>query len=259
VTQDLSGRKPFSATGKGYRDALIWASIVELCSGLTDADTLIFVTNNSSDFCHGDETTVASELLTDLPTGLRVLRYPDLKAMLSQHEWPTEAPPTPNLEEEPSLAEQMKQAIASACDRLVGSEIEDPYSPDPRGRGLSFDFGDWPLPTGLETITVESVEPDLASLDWEVYDADETRQLAKAYVDATVVVDGYMSHADYYGHEESVGTHDADWNEHYAWVYVERSLRLTFDAFITPDLDTVEHVEFDAANAHLPPVDDRPA
>jgi PIN domain len=259
VARDLSSRKPFSTTGKGYRDALIWASIVELCRGLTEADTLIFVTDNKTDFCDADEPTIAQELLTDLPTGLRVLRYANLKAMLSQYEWQTEPPPTPDLHEEPSLAEQMKQAITSASDRLVGSEIEDPYHPEPRGWGPDFDFGDWPLPTGLETISVESVEPDLASLHWEVYDADETRQLAKVTVDADVVLDGYMSHADYYAHEESVGTHDADWNDHFAWVYIERPFRLTFDAYISPDLQTVEHVEFDAAASHLPPADDGPA
>ena len=53
VERDLSSRKPFSPTGKGYRDALIWESVVELCTDLTDADTLIFVTDNKSDFCHG--------------------------------------------------------------------------------------------------------------------------------------------------------------------------------------------------------------
>lgn len=179
--------------------------------------------------------------------------------MLSQHDWPTGAPPTPYLEDTQSLAEQIKEAVASACDDLVGDEVADPYSPDPYGRGVDFDFGDWPLPTGLETITVESVDPDLASLYWEVCDADETRQLAKVYLDAAVTLDGYMSHADYYAHEETVEVHDADWNEHYAWIYVERPLRLTFDAYITPDLATVEQVEFDAASAHLPPADDEPA
>jgi PIN domain len=258
VERDLSGRKPFSPTGKGYRDALIWESIVKLCSRLTDADTLIFVTNNSTDFCHGAESTVAPELLADLPTGLRVLRYPDLKSMLGQYEWPNEAPPTPDLKERPSLAEQMKHAIASACDRLTGNEIEDPDSPDPRGWSLAFDFGDWPLPRGLETISVESVEPDLAGISWEVYDADETRLLGKAYVDATVVLDGYMSHADYYAQEEDVEVHDPDWNEHFAWVYIQRPIRLTFDVYITPDLGAVEHAEIDAARAHLAPDDDGP-
>jgi hypothetical protein len=58
-----------------------------------DAHTLIFVTNNSSDFCHGVETTIAPELLADPPEGLGVLRYPVLKSMLRHYEWITEAPP----------------------------------------------------------------------------------------------------------------------------------------------------------------------
>ena len=107
-------------------------------------------------------------------------------------------------------------------------------------------------------MTVEYIEPDLDSLDWDVYDADETRQLAKIYVDAAVVLDGYMPHADYYAQEGSgsVEVHDGDWNDHYAWVNIQRPFRLTFDAYLSPELETVQQVAFDAATVHLPPVDD---
>ncbi len=250
---DLRGRKPFNVNGKGYRDALIWASIVELCAALTALDTLIIVTDNSDDFCGADKTTIAQELVEDLPTGVLVLRYPNLKSMLIEHAWPTEAGPTPTLAPDSPFMELLKEAVASACDHLIGNEVEDPYSPDEFRRGLDFDFGDSPLPRGLETITVESVDPDFDALDWEVYDTlDDGTLLAKVYIDAAVILDGFMHHADYYASEDDVEVHDPDWNEHYAWVYVERNVRLTFNTVIDGDLTSISEVEFDSASALLP-------
>ena len=257
LDRDLGGRKPFSPTGKGYRDALIWGSIVELGRQLTETDTLIFVTNNRVDFCCGDKTALASELLTDLPKGLQVLWYPDLKSMLDKREWPTEAPPTPDLADEPTLTELIQEAVASACDRLIGSELDYPPGLDQYSRGLNFDFGDAPLPMGLETVSIESIEPDFNTLDWQIVETlSGDTQLAKVYVDADVVLDGYMPHAEYYAREDSVQAHDVDWNKHYAWVYVERPLRLTFDMIMYPELGTIENIEFASATGHLPYADE---
>jgi hypothetical protein len=83
--------------------------------------------------------------------------------------------------------------------------ILDPHIPDQYGRGPGFDFGDWPLPTGLETVTVESIDPDFGSLDWEIYHAlEDGAQLAKVNVDASVILDGFIPHADYYAREDRV-------------------------------------------------------
>jgi len=48
VRRDLDSVKPFAASGKGYRDALIWFSIVELLQ--VGDDEIIFLTSNSNDW-----------------------------------------------------------------------------------------------------------------------------------------------------------------------------------------------------------------
>jgi PIN domain len=48
VARDLAEKKPFAASGKGYRDALIWLSFLEVLDGTTTRAVL--VTNNTSDF-----------------------------------------------------------------------------------------------------------------------------------------------------------------------------------------------------------------
>jgi len=48
LERDLVRRKPFDAEGRGYRDALIWETILEMLPG--SDNQVVFVTGNSSDF-----------------------------------------------------------------------------------------------------------------------------------------------------------------------------------------------------------------
>jgi hypothetical protein len=60
--RDLARRKPFSETGKGYRDALIWESVLELATA--NVDDVVFITSNSGDFSDSDE--LHPDLVKDL-------------------------------------------------------------------------------------------------------------------------------------------------------------------------------------------------
>lgn len=64
VSRDLSRRKPFNESGKGYRDALIWHSIVDLFN--TQPEEMAFVTGNIKDFWNSDKTGLHPDLVTDL-------------------------------------------------------------------------------------------------------------------------------------------------------------------------------------------------
>jgi PIN domain len=65
VSRALERRKPFASSGAGYRDALIWHTVLDL---LTENDEpVVFVTNNSSDFAEPKAPTVlAHDLRNDL-------------------------------------------------------------------------------------------------------------------------------------------------------------------------------------------------
>jgi hypothetical protein len=163
--------------------------------------------------------------------------------MISEQGWPTgvdDVPPTLD-------SELLKDAVIGACDALVGNEVE-AYGSDEWNHGL--DFNEVSLPSGLETITVESIDPDLDFITWEAYDKlDDGTVLAEVHVDASVTLDGFMSHGDYYANEDEVEAHNVDWNEHYAWVYVERRIRLGFSAVIDADLTSIAELEFNSASS----------
>lgn len=57
VKRDLARKRPFQESGKGYRDALIWASVINICekpSDIFNEPKLIFINKNHKDFCKPD-------------------------------------------------------------------------------------------------------------------------------------------------------------------------------------------------------------
>jgi hypothetical protein len=65
VDRDLRRKKPFTLEGKGYRDALIWYSLLEHLKARDH--NFVFVTNNSKDFCDAEKKdAIQRHLLADL-------------------------------------------------------------------------------------------------------------------------------------------------------------------------------------------------
>lgn len=58
----FSARKPFAKSEKGYKDALIWWTVVEALDG----EGWVFATDNTSDFLTADGSALAADLLADL-------------------------------------------------------------------------------------------------------------------------------------------------------------------------------------------------
>jgi len=59
----IEKKKPFKKSGDGYRDTLVWESILQVLSR-NDRPDVVFVSNNRSDFWDGEQ--LASDLLSDL-------------------------------------------------------------------------------------------------------------------------------------------------------------------------------------------------
>lgn len=66
VTRELLRRKPFSPKGTGYRDYLIWLSLLEYAKA--NPDPIHFITGNTKDFAEG------GELHPDLVADLKAIR-----------------------------------------------------------------------------------------------------------------------------------------------------------------------------------------
>ena len=80
--RDLDRRKPFAHTGKGYRDALVWYSILELSK---TAPRIAFITNNTDDFAEEKGGPLHSHLLCDLPQGVAVELYTSIQRFNADH------------------------------------------------------------------------------------------------------------------------------------------------------------------------------
>ena len=64
IDRDLERKKPFTKTGKGYRDALIWETILQIASG--EEDPIIFISKNSNDFANDEKKGLHPDLYLDL-------------------------------------------------------------------------------------------------------------------------------------------------------------------------------------------------
>lgn len=90
VQRALSRRKPFTKAGDGYRDALIWETVVEIAR--IGRDPLVFITKNHKDF-GDDNSRLHPDLIGDLQErGLRpesVVLYESLEKFVDDKIKPT--------------------------------------------------------------------------------------------------------------------------------------------------------------------------
>ncbi|GLW75346.1 hypothetical protein Kpho02_76430 [Kitasatospora phosalacinea] len=251
----LAERRPFrikdDGKGKrgpdGYRDALIWASVVEAAGDLGGHDTLVFVTNNSGDFCGTNPAELHDDLLADLPITPQTIRYPSLEDALKSIPEPKfvapvdlAAGPADDMDGQPPLGEVMREAVAGACDGLAGEDLG--LADDDEARG-GLILSNLRLPTGVDHVTIDEALPDLLTTDWSIYDRyEDGLVLAEVTVEADVSFEAFMYKSDYYAHDpaERISLLDGDWNDHMVRVGLSRNVQLTFHATIDPETNDVE-------------------
>jgi hypothetical protein len=88
VARALAGNKPFAASGRGYKDTLIWFSVIELLQSSTEE--LIFITANSEDFWQNKtDCQLHQHLVSDLTglgiSGPRIRLFPSLADFNQQY------------------------------------------------------------------------------------------------------------------------------------------------------------------------------
>lgn len=65
VARELGKKKPFKDSTKGYRDALIWDSVMEHTQKYSSNCGIIFLTANSKDFADKDKKDLHTDLIAD--------------------------------------------------------------------------------------------------------------------------------------------------------------------------------------------------
>jgi len=132
IDRALSRRKPFSKTGSGYQDALIWECVLDVTKNCTDQ--IILITSNSKDFSdkkgqlHED---MRSDLLALRVPESRVKLLPSINKFLDLHVKPKHAQVRCVLEDinikgwlEKNLEEQLTEEEWSADDMGLNPNFE---------------------------------------------------------------------------------------------------------------------------------------
>lgn len=250
--------KPFRAKGDkdksgpdGYRDMLIWASVAERSRDhLSGEDTLILVTNNSSDFCDlRDKTRTAPVLQADLgdagPAVHWLSQLDQLDALL-----PAKPEEARELEVQRFLmttGNQYRSEVLHAIDTEIEFITDHEISQSNRfdgygGNGLDFDA----LHLPLDSPRLVDLDVDHDTLRVEVYgtDPDSNETLARISVQATAYLAGYLLDSEY---DESLGFSGRLVNDHVYHSEGDRLVDLQFNARIPNEMRQDIFVDFEKA------------
>jgi PIN domain len=262
LRRDLARRRPFSKTGKGLRDTLVWETVKQVVLE-SDADDAIFlVTGNSNDYCDESDD-LAPELLAEvMGASGELTRVADLDQLLNHGKLAPMVARLAKTDDElatflalaaesrmgagPLPVEQVvKNAVINALEQLAGEEVE-----SLNGATSGLDFSEFSIPGELESLTIDTIAPDESTLSWQTYETyQDTTLLIQAEIHAEISLDGFAYKGDvgYLEEEKKVHVFDWDWNDHMAHVGTTITARLIFQIRLEQGLDFVDECEFEGA------------
>lgn len=88
VERAIKRRRPFKDGEKGYRDSLVWLSLLHFLAGNKYSGELVFINNNVNDFFSSTKDVLHEDLLGDLAeygVTCRFITYPSLNDFVSTH------------------------------------------------------------------------------------------------------------------------------------------------------------------------------
>ncbi len=223
LNRAMEGRQPFDAEGRnGYRDVLIWHSVLDVAS--LGCQAVVFVTNNSRDFCIGKPPELAPALKREFeqiaPTA-ELLIAASVAGAAAPVDHLTRTLPRTYLQPDNDTVE----AALNQCAELI---VAGGRSPVPGRWGEQLDDG-WQFSSLLSEgpIEVESIDLEFGSLSCQPAGDDWEEFTARAR--ATVVLDGFAFKADFYVEDRiRVDVQDRDWNKHYMHVHEYHEAELSF-------------------------------
>jgi hypothetical protein len=207
VRRALARRKPFAASGAGYRDALIWHTILDLVRSDT-SERVAFITANTKDFMddeHRLHPDLAADLLELAVEQGRVSIYDSLDTFITEHV-------KPELEE----LEGLKVELSSG--RFSGTNLIDDLSLqvrnwlasmefEPEELGLLAEFNE-PTVAGVSGLTISTVNGVFRLKEGEVLIAME--------IDVEAEVHFFILKSNYYTFDEKSAPYiwNYNWNDH---------------------------------------------
>lgn len=260
LERDLGERKPFASSGKGFRDALNWETILELAAQ-PDAPHIFWVTKNSADFSDG-KGGLHEDLLGELSDPQQITWVSTLEDLVKRDEFrslidglaasPEEleqylasALVTPGRDTAPQgIDDFVRDALVNAAERLVGDSVGGHYG-GYEGGGT---FDELDLPSEVYDMTIEYVEADPDTVQWQVYESfDGTTLLVAATIRASLSIEGFTDKSDAL-QAEGFEVREFDWNNHVSWVSFTRDAVLGFQLRVEEGVG-VDYVELESAES----------
>lgn len=233
LTRDLEVRKPFNRNGKGFRDTLIWENIREICNGLQEpGPQVVFVTNNSGDFCEPHAGNLHSDLRQEIGEKVRFDIVVSLKKLL-EHD--AMAPLVSALGERATeyAAEQIARLIDRITPNLLGVDLEMTHRTY-IGEGMY----EPSVCIGLDNATLEDVEWDHSTVSYELFRADNDILTIRVRADARCRFDGFIEKSVLFLNSDEEYSGIEDWNDYCSRVSVDRDIRFTLSgSFVEGHID----------------------
>ncbi|MDQ3933062.1 MAG: PIN domain-containing protein [Actinomycetota bacterium] len=234
IDRALARRKPFKRSDAGYRDTLIWESVLRVAQD----DDVVLISNNQNDFGEDDTPeSLASHLKEDLaaaglPAERVVLvhdttpfidRYvPASAVLLQQVRDATQTPESPLFAQFASVIQQAVLDYPVGRETPRGDRLDEirlPYGGEADGANVSM-FGDV---TDIEIHEARDLAGNEAVLEFSA-DVEVTIEYFLPKWEAWQIDEDESPRATFV---------ERDWNEHYSWVEAELELDLvlvgTFD------------------------------
>jgi hypothetical protein len=241
----VNKQKPFSESGKGYRDALIWENIKSLIrpsKKLIEEPQVILITANHKDFCengitlHSDlrkeilklnapENSV--EIISDFETFIKKYCNPKLKILNK-------------LKQEFQEGKHKKLNVRNKVEHLVFSFLEH--------RQIDSDVLEFRQE--FENPSVDSIHEDYKFNIDEVRQLSEKEILINGTVEVTCTFDVFIYKSDYYimEEDETLSIWNYDWNDHYVAGNIDQKITLKVYLIIDTAFYDIASSEFEIIN-----------
>ena len=224
VRRATSRTRPFDDNGSGYRDTLIWMTVLDLVTETGEQVVLVAADkafrNKERPNLHRDLTTQVSDITR--AGGNRVALSINLSSLVDDHIRPylNNVPWENPLETLANLVFGAEETIALA--------IQEKYAHmewDPNALGLSGDF-ESPTLDSASNVTIRSVE--------DVREYPGGGYLVKVEADFEADFGVFMYKSDWYAHEEEphLFVVDWDWNDHGLFAGIVLSMRCSADLVV---------------------------
>ncbi len=241
VTRDLARRKPFRAGGKaqgrGYRDALMWETVIRKVAE-KDVETVL-ITNDVTDFSDATKPVLHRDLKKDLTDrGLSedaVILVISLEAFNSEYVKPL----LPEVLDIPSAIEKGKYPLFSveAFFNDKFEEIRQQVSDAIDNQGEEFRYALPYMPSEMSSLSVDGMgEPEgiCVTEGYKIDQGDIYVQINLRLMDNEIGFFITKSEAWMLHDRSPVSINEEDWNEGVSWACVYASLDVTLDVILNP-------------------------